>query len=134
MRNLKSVLVMGMAVAALVGLSACSTWGHKNDGRTAGRVVDDNRITHLVKDQLGAEPVYKFSNVDVKTYDGVVQLSGFVQTDDQKQRAEQVAQHVAGVTKVINSIAIAPQAGPTPTGATTGYNTNAPASTTPQNK
>ncbi len=125
---------MGAAVAALVGLSACSTWGHKNDGRTVGRVEDDNRLTEKVKDQLKAEPVYKFSNVGVKTYDGVVQLSGFVQNEDQKQRAEQVAQRVPGVAKVINSIAIAPQAGPTPTGAATGYNTNAPASTTPPNK
>lgn len=134
MRNFKSVLVTGMAVAALVGLSGCSTSGHKNDGRTAGRVVDDNRLTRQVKDKLGAEPVYKFNSVDVRTFDGVVQLSGFVQTEDQKARAQQIAQSVPGVANVINSIAITPQPGPTPTGRNEGYNTNAPASTAPLNR
>lgn len=130
MRNLKYVLLTGMAVAALAGLTACETWHKDNGGRSAGRVVDDKNITKEVKDHLGSEPVYKFTNVDVKTFDGVVQLSGFVRSEDQKERAAQIAQSVTGVTKVVNSIAIAP----TPTGSPSGYATNAPPSTAPTTK
>lgn len=107
MRQPKS-LMLGIGVAAiLIGLSGCSTWQRDGD-RTAGRVVDDNRITEQVEEGLSREPVFKFSDVDVKTFNGVVQLSGFVNTNDQKERAGQIAQRVDGVAQVVNSIALKP--------------------------
>ncbi len=123
MRNLKSLaFISGLGVA--LALTGCSTWMHQDTGgRTAGRVVDDNKITADVKSGLNQEPIYKFNEVDVKTFDGVVQLSGFVNTDAQKQRAGQIAQETRGVTQVVNSIALKPE-GTTPTGRATGYNQN----------
>ncbi len=106
-----------MSVLALAGLTACSTW-HRESDRTAGRMVDDNRITNQVKHELNREPTYKFTDVDVKTFAGVVQLSGFVNSNEQKQRAAQIAQSVPGVTQVIDSIALKPQPSPSPTGRT----------------
>ena len=105
------------AVVALTCFTGCSTWGHKDSDRSAGRVVDDRKITSAVEDQLKAETVYKFSDVDVRTFNGVVQLSGFVTTDGQKQRAGELAQRVPGVAEVVNSIALKPEA-LTPTGRT----------------
>jgi hypothetical protein len=112
------MMVGGMtAVVGLGGLvTGCSTWGQHKGDRTAGQVVDDNRITDQVETRLKSEPVYKFENVDVRTYGGVVQLSGFVRTDAQKERAGELANGIAGVNRVINSIALQPEAGPTPTG------------------
>jgi hyperosmotically inducible protein len=76
-------------------------------------MVDDSRITADVQKDLKFEPVYKFSDVDVKTFNGVVQLSGFVTTDEQKRRAGEIAQQAPGVSQVVNSITLKPQITPT---------------------
>ncbi len=117
--------VLGATVAA-TALTGCSMLQPKDSERSAGRVVDDRRITSQVKNELSREPVYKFSDVDVKTFDGVVQLSGFVNTDDQKQRAGQIAQNTPGVSRVVNSITLKPTE-PTPTGRPAGTTAPAPA-------
>lgn len=121
MRNFKKIVLVGglSAVTVLTSLTGCSTWGHKDSDRSAGRVVDDRRITSAVEDQLKTEPVYKFSDVDVKTFNGVVQLSGFVTTEDQKERAGSLAEHVPGVAQVVNGITLKPEP-LTPTGRTDG--------------
>jgi hyperosmotically inducible protein len=109
----KFVLISG--VSAAVALSGgCATSDH--GGRSEGRVVDDKQITEEVQDQLRREPVYKFSDVDVKTFSGVVQLSGFVNTDEQKKRAGELAQQVPGVTEIVNGISLKPQIPRTATG------------------
>ena len=108
------------ALAALVGLTGCETFQHHDGERTAGRVLDDKTITAKVVTALKTEPVFKFDQVDVKTFDGVVQLSGFVNTDEQKNRAAELAQQTPGVSQVVNSISLKPQPGPTPTGRPSG--------------
>jgi hyperosmotically inducible protein len=55
---------------------------------------------------LGESPEYKLNRVSVQTIGGIVQLSGFVSTPDQRSKATQIAQRVAGVKRVENSIAI----------------------------
>ncbi|HXT12703.1 MAG TPA: BON domain-containing protein [Candidatus Angelobacter sp.] len=95
--------------------------GHSGD-RTAGRQLDDKTITSTVRHDLNKEPVYKFSGVDVKTFDGVVQLSGFVDTQEQKDRAGDIAQHAEGVTQVVNNISLKPnENNMAPTGRPNGY-------------
>ncbi len=122
MRNFKSLLVSGLSAAvAVIGLSGCESWGHRHDERTAGREVDDHKITAEVRDKLKEEPVFKFSDVDVRTFNGVVQLSGFVNSDEQKRRAAEVAQEVPMVAEVVNSIALKPQIPATPTGRSYPY-------------
>jgi osmotically-inducible protein OsmY len=105
------------AVVALAGLTGCSTTSeHRVEGeRSEGRMVDDHRITSAVRSELKAEPVYKFDEIDVKTFNGTVQLSGFVNTEEQKRKAIELAQRVPGVAQVVNSIALKPMS-PTPTG------------------
>jgi osmotically-inducible protein OsmY len=55
---------------------------------------------------LKESTVYKFADVNVKTYDRVVQLSGFVQTEYQKRAAEEIAQQARGAVRVINNIVV----------------------------
>lgn len=110
MANFKKLfLISGITAAvAIGGLTGCQT-GRGAGDRSAGQVVDDNQITRDVQRQLQREPVYKFDDVDVKTYGRVVQLSGFVSTEDQKRRAEDVARRIEGVTQVVNNITLKPE-------------------------
>jgi hypothetical protein len=110
MRHFKTGL-LGITAAVALTVTGCVTQG--DDNRTAGRVVDDNAITRNIESNLRGEPVFKFGDVDVKTYSGVVQLSGFVTTDEQKRRAAEIAQNVPGVNQVVNAITLKPQLSPT---------------------
>jgi osmotically-inducible protein OsmY len=71
--------------------------------------MDDRNITDQVKSELKSDPVYRFDDVDVQTFAGIVQLSGFATTEAQKQRATQLAQTVPGVMQVKNVISMKPQ-------------------------
>jgi len=114
MLNLKKMFLVG-GMSAMFALTGCEMLNHHGD-RTMGRALDDKTITSTVKHDLNREPVYKFGDVDVKTFDGVVQLSGFVDTNEQKQRAGDIAQRAEGVTQVVNNITLKPQGNLQPTG------------------
>lgn len=74
--------------------------------QSTGEYVDDATITTKVKAALVKDEVVKAMQVDVTTFKGVVQLSGFVDTAAQKERAAQVASGVANVREVQNNIAV----------------------------
>ncbi len=80
------------------------TVGHTE--RAAGEIVDDGVITARVKAALAAEPATKARDITVITRDGIVQLSGFVDSDDEKSSAVAVARGVAGVKDVLNNLEI----------------------------
>src|SRR4051812_31036149 len=73
---------------------------------STGEYVDDSTITTKVKAQFVKDPVVKAIDVKVETFKGVVSLSGFVNTADEKARAEQVAASVQGVRQVNNNITL----------------------------
>ncbi len=119
----KRSLLINAASAALVisAATGCASWKAREGGRSFGRVIDDRQVTKRVEHQLKASPVYKYSTVDVRTFDGVVQLSGFVNTEDQRRQATILAQRAEGVERVENNILLKPEQGPTPTGRSSGY-------------
>jgi hyperosmotically inducible periplasmic protein len=103
----KTVLAGGLAASvAIMALTGCRSTAD----RTAGRQLDDRIVNSKVKDSLADSPVYKFPEVRVMTYGGVVQLSGFVNTDEQKTKATELARKVEGVHEVINNISLKPTA------------------------
>jgi hyperosmotically inducible protein len=112
MLNLKKIILVG-GMTAVVALTGCETSNHEasnnSGGRSEGRKLDDSAITAAVKRDLEQAPDYKFNTVDVRTYAGVVQLSGFVDTPDQKNRAGDIASHEDGVTQVMNNINLKPK-------------------------
>lgn len=129
MQNLTKVILVA-GTSAMFALTGCQMMNHGSSDRTAGRELDDKTITENVKHNLDNEPVYKFTDVDVKTFAGVVQLSGFVNTDEQKNRAGQIAQQVQGVMQVDNNITLKPQSqnmAPTGRDYNNNYNNNQPA-------
>lgn len=99
----------GMLVALFAtGLVGCATNSEEgrmeSAGATAGRVVDDSVITAKVKSALIADSTTKAYQINVETFQGTVQLSGFVDDPEARQRAEQVAENVEGVRDVNNKL------------------------------
>jgi osmotically-inducible protein OsmY len=73
---------------------------------STGEYVDDASITTKVKTALVKDPVVKARQVDVTTFKGNVQLSGFVDNQAQKDQAARVAAAIQGVTNVTNNITV----------------------------
>ena len=117
MKNFHTYLLLAGLSAAVVltGLAGCST-SDSRDERSKGQYSDDKRLSAEVKDELERQTVYKYDNVMVQTFNGTVQLSGFVNTEEQKQQAEEFARQVRGVNEVVNNITIKPQIPSTATG------------------
>ena len=97
------VLSLGLPIAVLTGATGCA--GDRYE-RSTGEYIDDKTVTARVKSALGDHPDYKFKDVNVTSYRGVVQLSGFVNTSDQKKRAETIAEKVQGVKSIENNISV----------------------------
>ena len=77
-----------------------------NDRVKVARVVDDSVITAKVKTQLLKDSLVKGLKVNVETYQGAVQLNGFVDNERQAARAVAVAATVKGVKNVINNLIV----------------------------
>lgn len=73
---------------------------------SAGEHIDDAVITAKVKAKLFNDNDVSGFDVQVETFKGQVQLSGFVDTPKQKQRAEQLANAVPGVKSVTNNLLV----------------------------
>jgi len=97
MKTISFLKTWAVALSILAGLAACA--GDATH-RSTGQYVDDKTISTRVNAALLADKDIKSSQIDVTTYNGVVQLSGFVESPEQKQRAILVAQKVDGVKSV----------------------------------
>jgi osmotically-inducible protein OsmY len=76
-------------------------------GRTVGQNVDDSAITAAVKAKLAAEQgATTLTGINVDTSGGTVSLSGTVDSEAMKQRAETLAQQVEGVARVVNNLQV----------------------------
>ena len=97
---------------------------------------DDEALGDRVQHTLNAQPVYQYPDVKVTTFNGVVQLSGYVASDAQRKAATEIVERVRGVSGVENGIVVAPERTlvrePIPGGSTvttTGNPTNSNTST-----
>ena len=100
MKNFKriSTIVATVALTALVGCADTST----TDG--TGGYIDDSVITSKTKAAIFNDPSLKSTEIKVETFKGKVQLSGFVNSQADINRAVDVARGVAGVTSVKNDM------------------------------
>ena len=74
--------------------------------RSVGQKMDDKELGSRVKSALDSSAAYKFPEVKVNVYDGKVQLSGFVQTREQKAKAEDIAKATTTGVTVENKITV----------------------------
>ena len=95
-------LALSAAVVALVWTGCASTATRES----TGQYVDNSTITAKVKAAFASDPVVSALAVHVKSYKGTVQLSGFVNTQAEKDQAEQIARGVSGVEAVTNSLIV----------------------------
>jgi hyperosmotically inducible protein len=90
----KAPVAVVIAVLLLMGCAAMT-------GRqSAGEAVSDSAITAKVKSSLLADSVIGASAIDVDTTAGAVSLNGFVTSEQERQRAIQLARNVEGVKRV----------------------------------
>ncbi len=92
--------------AVLVGSTVLAGCASTSKQESTGQYVDSSTITAKVKTNLISDPDIKSLPISVKTYKGTVQLSGFVDNYEQKQRAIAAARSVPGVTAVTDSLVV----------------------------
>lgn len=93
-------LVCFVLAAFLMGCAATEK------SRSSGQVLDDAAITAKVKTEIIREPTLKALQINVDTYKGVVQLSGFVDSEESVRKAGEVAASVPGVKSVKNNLVV----------------------------
>ena len=74
--------------------------------QSTGEHIDDSAQSSRVRGALSDDTQYKYADVKVQTFKGVVQLSGFVNSRDQKNRAGDLARKVEGIKEVQNNITV----------------------------
>lgn len=95
---------VGAAFAAmlLAGPGCASTPKHES----TGEYVDDSVITMRVKAAFVKDPSLSAAEINVETFKGQVQLSGFVHDAADVVKASEVARNVDGVKSIVNSLVI----------------------------
>jgi osmotically-inducible protein OsmY len=116
MSNLTRALLAATVLGASAIAGCASTAGQQSPeaGRqspeagqqTAGEAVDDSVVTAKVKAKLVDDPMTKAYEINVETFKGAVQLSGFVDSEEARSRATQLAKDVGGVKDVKNSLQV----------------------------
>jgi len=92
-----------LATSLLVSLAACAPTPTREG---TGEYLDDSVITGKVKAAFAADPTVKATQVQVETFKGTVQLSGFVDSRESAQKAVDIARGVKGVKSVKNDTVI----------------------------
>lgn len=98
----KSLSAAFLAIALVSSVGCAST--EKQEG--TGQYIDDTVITGKVKAALVKDPTTKASEINVETFKGAVQLSGFVSSQAAIARAVELARGVEGVQSVKNDMRI----------------------------
>lgn len=100
MQNFTRVSVL-VAAVALTALAGCASTQNRE---STGQYIDDTAITTSVKAAIFNDPMLKSAEINVETFKGRVQLSGFVSSRAAIDRAVVVAQGVKGVASVGNDM------------------------------
>jgi hyperosmotically inducible protein len=99
-RGAVAVLVAVLSASAFTGCSSTPT------EQSTGQAIDDGVVTAKVKAALVQDPVTKAHEINVETFKGTVQLSGFVESDEARARAVELAKDVDGVKQVKDALEV----------------------------
>ncbi len=100
MNTFKRISAFVAAVTMMFMLGCASTSKHEG----TGEYIDDTVITAKVKARILDEPGLKSAEINVETFKGVVQMSGFVSSQSDINRAAELARGVRGVMSVKNDM------------------------------
>lgn len=100
MKNINRIagFIAAFVLASMLGCASSP----KQEG--VGEYVDDTVITTKTKAAIFNEPTLKSAEINVETFKGVVQLSGFVSSQEEINKAVAVTRAVGGVTAVRNDM------------------------------
>jgi len=99
---IRAFKMMTGTLAVLFVLNGCQAM----TGATMGQNIDDGTLTSSVKSQLAADKLVTLTRVGVETNNGIVYLTGEVETGEQKSRVGSVASQVEGVRQVVNNLQV----------------------------
>ncbi len=101
MKQISNFLSAVFLAATLVSVIGCSS-----TPRDAGQYVEDSDVTTKVKAAIYNDPLARDNEINVSTFRGMVQLSGFVRSQADADRAVELARSVSGVKGVTNDMRI----------------------------
>ncbi|MDX9859603.1 MAG: BON domain-containing protein [Rhodospirillales bacterium] len=89
--------------ASVVLLAACESTPTQE---STGEYIDSTVISTKVRAKIADDPTVSIADIDVNAFKDTVQLSGFVNTPEEKARAGRIAASVEGVRNVENNITV----------------------------
>jgi hypothetical protein len=100
----RNIVIHCLVILMLIAtFAACTSTSTKE---STGEYVDDSVITTKVKALLANDDFFKSFQISVETYKGIVQLSGFVNSQQAVDKAGQIARSVQGVKSVKNNLSV----------------------------
>ncbi|HET6488357.1 MAG TPA: BON domain-containing protein [Syntrophales bacterium] len=103
MKKKHTVILFFIALMMIAAFVACASTPKQE---STGEVVDDSVITTKVKSLIASDDILKGFQISVETRKGIVELSGFVNTQKDKDKAGQIARSVEGVKSVVNALIV----------------------------
>jgi osmotically-inducible protein OsmY len=101
-------MIKQLTIASALAISALTITGCavSRDQQSVGSYIDDATATTQVKARFADDPVVSAMSIKVETLNGVVQLSGFAKTAEERETAETIARGASGIRGVINDIVV----------------------------
>jgi len=90
----------------MVGSSVLYDRLPSSDRSDDGESIDDSYITSAVKTQLASDKLVSLTRVEVETNNGIVYLTGQVQTAEQRSHIGSLTSQVSGVKRVVNNLQV----------------------------
>ncbi len=103
MKKSYTIIRFLFALMMIAAFMACASTPQQS---STGEVVDDSVITTKIKTQLASDEFLKSFQISVETRKGIVELSGFVDSQKAKDKAGQIARGVEGVKSVQNALIV----------------------------
>jgi osmotically-inducible protein OsmY len=94
--------IVAMMLAGLLLVAGCQAL----TGQTVGENIDDSYITGSVKTKLASDKLVSLTRVEVETNNGIVYLTGEVETAEQRSHIGSLASQVGGVKRVVNNLQV----------------------------
>jgi osmotically-inducible protein OsmY len=103
----RNILNAVLAAGAAALLGACASGQQAETGRTTGEFTNDAALTAKVKSAIATDVGARTAAaINIETYRGTVQLTGFVASREQAEKAEAAAKKVEGVRSVKNDVRV----------------------------
>lgn len=100
---MKTLLIAAATAVTLLATTGCAV---VRDQQSVGSYIDDATLTTRVKAKFAEDKTVSAMAIQVETLKGVVQLSGFAKSTEERAMAERLARETSGVVGVRNDIIV----------------------------